>query len=336
MREAYPLRIDAYSHIVPQRYRETLEKISPKDAREKVLGCPPLYDLDHRFRIMDRYGLVQVIAPAWPAVEELGDAKTALELAQMQNDGMAELVRRYPDRFVAAIACIPMNDMDAALREVDRAINDLRFRGVLVYTPVEDKPLDSPEFMPLYEKMSQYDLPILIHPMRDISYPDYRTLQASKFRLFSMLGWPYETSVAMTHIVFSGILEKYPNLKFVTHHCGGMIPYYAERIRRFQDVAEMRRGARHMQGLTKAPIDCYKMFYNDTAIYGNTSGLMCAYDFCGADHLLFACDMPLGDTQYGNENYRQTINAIEAMNITEAEKKQIYEDNARKIYRLPI
>jgi predicted TIM-barrel fold metal-dependent hydrolase len=336
MSEAYPLRIDAYSHIVPQKYREVLEKISPQAARDKVLGCPPLYDLDLRFRIMDRYHLIQVIAPAWPAVEELGDAKTALELAQMQNDGMAELVRAYPDRFVAAVACIPMNDIDAALQEVDRAINDLRMRGILVYTPVKDKPLDSPEFMPLYEKMAQYDLPILIHPMRDFSYPDYKTLQSSKYRIFSLFGWPYETSAAMTHIVFSGILEKFPNLKFVTHHCGGMVPYYVERLRQFHDTAEMRRGEKHKQGLTKAPVDYFRMFYNDTAIYGNTSALMCAYDFCGADHLLFAADMPLGDTQYGMRNYRQTINAIEAMAITEAEKKQIYEDNARKIYRLPI
>jgi aminocarboxymuconate-semialdehyde decarboxylase len=98
----------------------------------------------------------------------------------------------------------------------------------------------------------------------------------------------------------------------------------------------MKRGEKHKQGLTKAPIDYYKMFYNDTALYGNTAALMCAHAFFGADHLLFAADMPLGDVQCGNRNYRQTLNAIEEMDITDAEKKLIYADNARRIYRLPI
>lgn len=336
MSETYPLRIDAYTHIVPPKYKEVLEKTAPKAYQEKVLPCRQLYDLDSRFRVIDKYQVIQVIAPAWPPVEDVGDARTALELAQIQNDGMAELVSKYSDRFVAAIASIPMSDIDAAIQEVHRAMNDLKMRGILIHTPVQNKPLDSPEFMPLYEKMAQYDLPILIHPMRPMTYPDYKTLELSKYRIFTLFGWPYETTAAMTHIVFSGILEKFPNLKFVTHHCGGMVPYYAERIKQFYDGEEMRRFGKVKQGLTKAPIDYFKMFYNDTATYGNTSALMCAYDLCGADHLLFACDMPLGDTQYGMRNYRQTINAIDAMAVTEAEKKQIYEGNARRIYRLPI
>lgn len=94
----------------------------------------------------------------------------------------------------------------------------------------------------------------------------------------------------MTRLVFSGILEKYPSLKLVTHHCGGMIPYFAERIKQFYDIGEMIAGSKDRFGLTKAPIDYFKMFYNDTALYGNTSALMCAYTFCGADHMLFGVD----------------------------------------------
>ena len=286
---------------------------------------------------MDRYeGLVQVISLSWPSVEEVADPKKAPDLAKLVNDGMAELVYKYPDRFVAAMACLPMNNMEAALEETDRAIKDLKFRAVQIYTPVDDKPLDSPEFMPLYEKMSQYKLPIFLHPMRSASYPDYRTEQASKYRIFNLFGWPYETTTAMTRLVFSGILERYPNLIFVAHHCGGMVPYFAERIKQFHDMAEMRRGHTDKQGLTKAPIAYFKMFYADTALYGNTSALMCGYDFFGADHLLFGIDMPLADTQLGNRNYRQTINAIEQMDISDEDKKKIYEDNATRLMRLPI
>ncbi len=337
MSEAYPLKIDAFSHVAPKKFRERLRKIAPDKCAYMVDAVPPLYDLDERFRIMDRYQpLVQVIAPAWPSVEDVADAAKAIELAQALNDEIAELVRTYPDRFVAAVACLPMNDMDAALKEADRAIKELRFRGVLIYTPINDRPLDSPEFMPLYEKMCHYNLPILIHPMRNPDYPDYRTERASKYKVASLFGWPYETTVAMTRLVFSGVLEKYPEIKFVTHHCGAMVPYFAERIKQFYDIDEMHRGEKYFQGLTKAPVDYYRMFYTDTALYGHTLALMCGHAFFGPERVLFGIDMPLGDMEYGNRNYRQTINAIEEMAITDQDRKRLYADNARNLYRLPV
>ena len=335
MIKPYQPKIDAYSHVAPQKYRERLRRLNPQECTYKIDTCPPLYDLDHRFRIMDEYEVVQVITPAWPAVEDIADPRTAIELAKLANDETAQLVLKYPDRFVAGVACLPMNDMDAALAETDRAITDLGLKGVLIYTPINDKPLDAPEFIPLYEKLCQYNLPILIHPMRSSDYPDYRTENASKYRVFNTFGWPYETTVAMTRIVFSGILEKYPNLKFVTHHGGGMVPYLAERIKQFYDLG-MRRGEIDRKVLTKAPIDYYKMFYNDTAIYGNMPALMCAHAFFGADHLLFGIDMPLGDMEFGMRNYRQTISAIEEMDISDEDRKKIYGDNAKMLYRLPV
>jgi aminocarboxymuconate-semialdehyde decarboxylase len=172
--------------------------------------------------------------------------------------------------------------------------------------------------------------------MRNPDYPDYRTEKESKYRLYNSLGWPYETMAAMTRLAFSGVLEKYPDLKFVTHHCGGGIPFFAERIKQFQEAAEFRRGEKYFQGLTRAPNDYYKMFYADTALYGNAPALMCGHAFFGADHLLFAVDFPLGDMENGVRNYRQTINAIEEMNISEEDRTKIYEHNARKLYRLPI
>ncbi|MGD0236300.1 MAG: amidohydrolase family protein [Syntrophorhabdales bacterium] len=336
MKKLHPLMIDGFSHIAPPKYRELLRKAAPKECAYMVDTFPPLYDMEARFRIMDKYkGLVQVITPSWPSVELAAPTKS-VDLAKALNDEMAELVTKCPDRFPAAVACLPMNDMAAALKEADRAINDLRMRGVLIYTPVNDKPLDSPEFIPLYEKMSQYNLPLVIHPMRNPDYADYRTENESKYRIYNTFGWVYETTTAMTRLIFSGILEKYPNVKFVTHHCGGMVPYLAERIRQFQDLGEMRWGHKYFQGLTKAPIDYYKMFYADTALYGNTPALMCGHAFFGADHLLFGIDMPLGDMEFGNRNYRQTINAIEEMAISDEDKTKIYEGTARKLFRLPI
>jgi predicted TIM-barrel fold metal-dependent hydrolase len=286
---------------------------------------------------MDKYEpLRQVLTLGRIPVEHVAEPAKAAELARMANDEMAELIQKYPDRFVAGLATLAMNDIDAALRETERTLKDLRFKGAYLHTPVDEKPLDLLEFMPLYEMMSRYDLPIVIHPMRKASHPDYLTEKESKYWIFSLFGWPYDTTSAMARLVCSGIMEKYPNLKIVTHHCGGMVPFYAERIRQFTQLMERVRDGSQGLRLKKEAIDYYKMFYADTAIYGNPSALMCGYTFFGADHLLFGVDFPLGDTELGDRNLRQTINAIEQMDIPDTDKKKIYEDTARSLMRLPI
>ena len=331
MTKLYPLMIDAYAHITPKKFLEVLRQVSPEDCDRRIFHTPPLYDLDARFRIMDRYdGLVQVITLG-PVITEIADPTKTVELAKYANDGLAELVLKYPDKFVAAIASIPTNDMESAMIELERAIKDLRFKGVLINSNEYGKPLSSPEFMPLYEKMSQYNLPIFIHPQRGNNTPDYEF----KYNIPSIFGWPYETTLAMTHLIFGGILEKYPNLKFITHHGGGMVPYYEQRIIQHNAKHEMMRGD-YFRELTKTPIEYYKMFYADTAIHGNVPALMCAYSFFGADHIVFGADMPLGDRYFGYRSYRQTVNAIQKMDITEDERKKIFADNARKLLRLTI
>lgn len=332
------MKIDIFPHILPIKYKEALYKMAPPGfyIQDVIETLPTMFDLEHRFRIMDKFeGLMQVLTLSAPPIEQIGDLRKAVDLAKLANDEMAELVLKYPDRFAAAVAALPMIDMEATLKEVDRSINELKFRGVQISTPINDKPLDSPEFLPLYEKMSQYNLPIWIHPVREANFSDYRTEKRSKYMIFHVFGWPYETAAAMTRLVFSGVLEKYPNLKIITHHCGSMIPYLEQRIIGAYDHAEVLRGAKYKQGLTKSPIEYFKMFYNDTAIYGSTPGLMCAYAFCGADHLLFATDFPY-DSQFGERYIRQTIQSIEQMTISDLEKKMIFENNARKLLRLPI
>jgi predicted TIM-barrel fold metal-dependent hydrolase len=98
----------------------------------------------------------------------------------------------------------------------------------------------------------------------------------------------------------------------------------------------IRRRADFLKDLTKTPVEYYKMFYNDTAIHGNTPALMLACGFFGADHMVFGADMPLGDHYFGFRSYRQTINAINAMTISEDEKQKIFVDNALKLLRIPI
>ena len=341
------MKIDIFCHITPPKYLAAFEKrVSPEVSNQ--LPCrflPTLSDLEQRFRVTDKYeDMVQVLTITNPAVETVLEPPEAVELAQLVNDELAELIVKYPDRFVGAVACLPMNDMDAALKEADRAINDLNMKGVQIYSNIRGKELDSPEFMPLYEKMAQYDLPIWIHPWHayggtvakdEKQFAAYRVFKedATAMMVKNIFGLPTETLSAMTRLVYSPVFNKYPNIKFITHHAGSSVPYFAGRIEMGHDLAEARGGIN--AGLTKPPLEYYKMFYADTALFGNTPALMCSYQFFGAEHILLGTDMPF-DAEIGIRSIRETIEAVEKMEITDIEKKQIFEDNARKLLRLSI
>ena len=228
------MKIDVFPHFLPARYKDALSKKANQKfyaaGWDKLLPkTPGLYDLDMRLRLIEQHeGLREVLTMSAPPLEMIADPQAAAELAQIGNDGLAELVAKYPDHFIAGVAGLPMNNMEAALKETDRAIKDLKLKGVQIYTPIDGKPLDAPEFLPLYEKMAEYNLPIYIHPWRSNDFADYDTESESKYATTSIFGWPYETTIAMTRLIFSGILEKYPNLKVVTHHGGGMVPLHWE------------------------------------------------------------------------------------------------------------
>ena len=333
------MKIDAFAHILPTRYKEALYKRADKrfftGKWDSVIdGTPALFDMNNRLQILEKYeGLSQILTVASPALEESTSAKDAVYLAKLANDEMAELCAKYPDKFTAAVACLPMNDVEEALKEADRAIKDLKFKGVQMFTPVDGKPMDLPDYLPLYEKMAKYDLPIWIHPARGRAVPDYRDEGHSKYYIYQMFGWPYETTAAMVRLVFSGVLEKYPGLKFITHHCGAMIPYFSERITVGQDYAETHLKARWKQTLSKPPIDYFKMFYGDTALNGNTPALMCGQAFFGTEHILFATDFPYDD-QEGDRFTREVIESVEGMNLPRFEKNLIFEGNIKRILKL--
>lgn len=334
------MMIDAFAHVLPPQYlKERNERAGDKftsQYKRYSTAVPALSDLDVRFRVMDQFPeVVQVLTIAGPNVESITEPKDAVELARIANDEMAELVAKHPDRFATAVACLPMSDVGAALKEADRAIHELRFRGVEIFTDINGKPVDAPEFMPLYEMMESYNLPILLHPRRTDTTPDYAGETRSKYLVYTNFGWPYATSVAMARIAFS-VFVQYPKLKVLTHHGGGMIPFFHKRVEFSWDLHETRMGYRYDgQPLVEGPLDYYRMFYCDTVLQGNTPALMCAYHFFGAGHMLFGTDAPY-DSRMGEKVYRETIAAVSAMDISEADKKKIFEENARELFRLSV
>ena len=331
------MKIDIFPHILPIKYREAIEKKLPQAViqpfRTRWEMFPALSDMEKRFSIMDQNkDMLQALTLGVPFLERVTDPKTAADLARLGNDELAALVEKYPDRFIAAIGNLLMYDLSAASDELDRIVKDLNFKGIQIATDINGKPLDSPEFLPLFEKMEKYDLPIFLHPVRQPSIPDYASETTSKYLLFQMLGWPYDTSAAMVRLVIGKVLEKCPDLKFVTHHCGAMIPFFHMRILNFMGTPMVEP---FIKELSAPPLDYFKKFYADTAITGCTSGLMCAYDFFGASHILFGTDMPMGS--FGNHSVvNDVIRSIEQMNIPNTEKEQIFYGNAIRLLKLKL
>ena len=342
------MKIDVFTHVLPKAYDEAVHRRIARDklidarGTERAVGhvSRSVWDMDFRCSIMDRYeGLVHVLTPTNRPLELIASPADAAYLARIYNDEMAKLVAKYPQRFVAAVAILPMNNVAAALSEIDRAIGQLGLKGILIHTPVYDqslerwKPMDAPEFIPIYERMAHHDLPIWIHPRREPSRADFTNVDWPGYAINHIFGWPYETTVAMARLVFSGILEKYPSLKFITHHCGAMVPYFADRIIGAQGFWETTYGVKFAENLTRPPIEYFRMFYNDTAIYGNTPALMNGYAFFGVEHLLFGTDFPFDDAS-GDTFTRDTIAAVQRMNIPAADMDSIFLGNARRLLKL--
>jgi predicted TIM-barrel fold metal-dependent hydrolase len=328
------MKIDVYAHLLPPKIKEIM--FAKQKTIKELQTNLSLYNLDTRFKIMDRYpDVIQVLTFPGASPDELAEPGGAVDLAKSINDEMAEMVEKYPYRFAAGVAVLPTSNMDASLREIDRAVNELKLRGVLLRVPINGKPVDRPEFMPIYEKMCQINLPIWFHPYRNPKVPDYPDETESKYIMWHMWGLMVESTNSMTRLVFSGVMEKFPKLKIIIHHCGAMVPYFSERIINHYNMHEMLNKSNYNVGLTEHPVEYFRRFYTDTALIGNTPALMCAHSFFGTEHLLFGTDAPF-DSQMGDYGTKRTISAIEQMSIPDIDKKKIFEDNARKMLRLPV
>jgi aminocarboxymuconate-semialdehyde decarboxylase len=251
---------------------------------------------------------------------------------------MAELVRSRPDTFLGFVAGLPMNDVDAALAEIDRAVHELGALGIQIYTHVNGLPLDDRRFEPVFARMAQLDRAIWVHPARNSSWPDYPTERKSRYEVWWLFGWPYDTSACMARLVFSGVFTRHPRLKVITHHAGGMVPFFSGRVGPGMDSFGARTPEEERElvetELDGRPIDAFHRFFADTAVFGAPHALRCAYEFFGAEHMFFASDMPFDPVQ--GTFIRDTIADVEALDISGAERQRIYEGNARELLGVPI
>ena len=323
--------IDIFTHVVPQQYMDRMGRIAPNlaDMGKRMRGLKTLYDMDARFRTMDPFDdYRQLVTMSLPSIESYADAKTGPELARIANDAMAELCRKHPDRFAGFAAAAYLPDMDASLRELDRAITQLGAKGMQTFTNINGRPLDEPAFLPLFAAMHEYGLPIWIHPERNPMMADYLSEPRSRFEVWCILGWPYETSVTMTRLVFAGIFDKFPGIKLITHHLGAMIPFMAERL----DWGYRTLGSRTsdedyshiLPGLKRPHADYFKMFYGDTAIFGSGPGTRCGVDYFGVSNVVFASDAPFAPIE-------PAIRAIERLEVSGEDRNRLFGGNAERL-----
>jgi uncharacterized protein len=338
-------KIDVFTHIIPPDYRARAESIlrglgaaSRVDAFAHITPSQDseddsVSDLDARFRSLERLDdYAQVLSLATPPVSDFGVPDISRELARLANDGMAALVGDYPDSFVAFVASLPHTSPDDDLAELERAVGELGAAGIQLHSNVGGVPLDDDAFVPILERMNELGKPIWLHPTRSDQWSDYPHEERSKYDIWWSLGWPYETSVAMARLVFSGRLEQFPGLRIITHHAGAMVAPMSGRLA----VPAFGPDARQISG---KPLDHFRRFYADTAAFGAPHSVRCSLEFFGAEHMLFGTDSPLGGSgtesmSRGEAVVRGTMRDIESLELPRRDLELIYHGNAERILGL--
>ena len=333
-------RVDISAHILPRRYFDAVVRAASPGfyMQKRVSGIPTLVDLEARFRVMDQFAsYVQVLSLALPPIEAVAGPEHSPELARIANEELAGLVAAHPDRFAGAVAGLPLNNVEATLRELDHAVRGLGLRGVQMFTHVGGKPLDAPELLPVFEAVSELNIPIWLHPARGATPPDYPGETTSRYEIWHVFGWPFDTTIAMTRLIFGGLLDRFPDLKIITHHLGGTVPFLESRIKNAYDQLGARTEGEDygalLRAMPKHPREYYRMFYADTALYGSPAALECGLAFFGPDRVLFGSDMPF-DLEGGARYIRQTLDAIAAMKAPEGDKDRILNGNALRLLNL--
>jgi len=324
--------IDAYAHVFPMRLIEALGEVSTgAELRALQSQSSYLWDDERRISFMDEHGFdKQVLVLARPPVW-LGMERTEIHrLTRVANDSLAEFASRCSDRFLS-VGVLPVVD-DDMMEEFERIHGELGLCGVLIFSNIEGKPLDHDSMWPLYERAAALGLPIWIHPQHANIYP-----WIGRDVLDRTLAWPFDTSLAMARLVFGGVFEKYPDIRFVTHHMGGMIPYFAPRIDAFArstavEYARLGIGGSSGAVLTGPAIDHFRRFYNDSISNGSVEALAMARAFFGADHILFGTDFPFGpeDGSWALDELR----AVSEADLTHEDREKILHGNAERLLGL--
>lgn len=275
---------------------------------------PPMTDVGKRLEDMDRVGIdVEVVSLSTPNVFFAEGGRQA-EVAREVNDAYADLAARHPARF-KTFASIPMDDIDAALRELHRAVGELRMNGVVLLSNIRGRALTDPAYRPFFEEANRMKLCIFLHPMLPVHAQPF-----SEYVLGPIIGFPFDTTLAVARLCFDGLLRELPDIRWLIGHLGGAIPWLMERMDSgWRDFAECR-------ARIDAPPSTYlKRLYYDTVTF-SPHNLRHARDLVGSDHMAMGSDYPhlLGSID-------RAVSSIEALDIPASEKARIFSGTALAI-----
>jgi len=276
---------------------------------------PENFDIKRKIKTMDDAGIdLAILSPNIPGPCVLAP-ELALKGAQIVNDDIAEKMQKYPGRF-EGIAALPWQNAAEAIQEMDRAKDELGLCAVMLFSNIGGRPVDDPDFEPIYAHAESRDFPMVIHP----TFPSYGAA-IRDYMMIPMMGFQVDSSFALLRLILSGILERHPRLKILMPHVGGVLPYVIDRIDYQTEV--MGRGR---DNITQPPSQYLKRIHLDT-VSPSALAIKYAYDFSGVDHLLFGTDHPWINTQL-------YIDLIEGLDIPEGEKSMIFSENAKKLFAL--
>lgn len=295
------MKIDAFAHILPPKYYQDMLEISPEiPTIFPFIKIKNLIDLTSRLKQWPNDNTKQAISLVNISPEDFCKPNQAAHLSRKANDELAEIVFDHSDKFEAGVGVLPMNNIDEAIKIVDEIVQNPHLIGAQIFTRHLGKSIADPEFRPVLAKAAEANLPLWLHPVFDQRKPDNNLV----------FSWEYELSQAMLQLVESKIFEDYPNLKILVHHAGAMVPFFAERINHILPNEEAK---------------CFKNFYVDTAILGNTPALQLAIDYYGLDHVLFGTDAPFAVPPSGAN--AEVSGAINNLAISKQDKQKIFSEN---------
>jgi aminocarboxymuconate-semialdehyde decarboxylase len=317
------MRVDVHAHCYPKPYIEELKKIGVGDEGGVGVKIPMWESAEKRIAEMDGIGVdVQVLALSAPNVY-FPDEGLSKALARMTNDFIAEIVKRHPERFLS-LASIPLTNLDHAMAELTRVIDELKMDGIVLGTNINQRPLSDDLFLPFFEEVSRRQMPVVLHPQRSIA-EDLMPKEDEILGITSSVGFLFETTRTIAQMTFKGTFERLPSLTFVLPHSGGAIPFLCPRW----DIFYRSRPEGHrLRRLSHPPSYYLKRHYYDTALSYAPSSLRCTLDLAGVDHVVFGTDHPYTNDFRG----RETIESIENYGFTSEESEKIFFRNAAALF----
>jgi aminocarboxymuconate-semialdehyde decarboxylase len=325
--------IDVHTHILSKRYTDLLEKHGPpqyglaRDSEGSVVVTrkgarfmtftAPMFDPAVRLEAMDAVGVgLELLSYTCPNCYWASGA-VAETVVKTMNDDLAEVCARWPKRY-RGLASIPLQDADLALRELERALEELGHVGLIVLANVNEVPLDDPRFEPVWQELNRRRVPTLLHPTAPPGVPE---MGLGDYGLIPSVGFMFDTTLAVTRMALGGVFERHPDWPLIVSHAGATLPFVAGRLDQcYRFIPDARSKA------PQPPSHYLRRLYYDAVTY-DVKALKLAYDLAGPERLLYGSDYPhnIGDMP-------GCAARITALEIPEAEKELIRSGNARRLF----